>query len=108
MNAVREGAQDYLVKALIEGSLLIKAIRYAIERKKVQEDLRLAKTNLEHRVEERTAELREINARLQCEIAERTHAQHQAAELLKSEQAARLEVEAANRRQGRVPGDPFP
>ncbi len=97
VNAVREGAQDYLVKGRIDGGLLVQAIRYAIERKKVEEDLRLAKTGLELRVEERTAELREINARMQGEIAERTLAQHQAAELLKREQAARLEVEAANR-----------
>ncbi len=97
VNAVREGAQDYLVKGRIDGGLLVQAIRYAIERKKVEEDLRLAKTGLEHRVEERTAELREINAQLQGEIAERTLAQQQAAELLKREQAARLEVEAANR-----------
>ena len=97
VNAVREGAQDYLVKGRIDGALLGQSIRYAIERKKVQEDLRLAKTDLEHRVEERTTELREINARLQREISERTLAQHQAAELLQREQAARLEVEAANR-----------
>ncbi len=97
VNAVREGAQDYLVKGRIDGGLLVQAIRYAIERKKVEEDLRLAKTGLELRVEERTAELREINARMQGEIAERTLAQHRAAELLKREQAARLEVEAANR-----------
>ncbi len=97
VNAVREGAQDYLVKGRIDGGLLVQAIRYAIERKKVEEDLRLAKTGLEHRVEERTAELQKINAQLQGEIAERTLAQQQAAELLKREQAARLEVEAANR-----------
>ena len=95
--AVREGAQDYLVKGRIDGALLLQAIRYAIERKLVQEDLRLAKTDLERRVEERTAELREINARLQSEIAERTLAQQQAAELLKREQAARQMVESANR-----------
>ncbi len=97
VHAVREGAEDYLVKGRIDGGLLVQAIRYAIERKKVQEDLRHAKAGLEIRVEERTAELREINAQLQGEIAERTLAQHQAAELLKREQAARLEVEAANR-----------
>ena len=97
VQAVREGAQDYLVKGRIDGGLLVQAIRYAIERKRVQEDLRLANTGLEQRVEKRTAELREINARLQSEIAERTLAQHQAADLLKREQAARREVEAANR-----------
>ena len=77
--AVREGAQDYLVKGRIDGGVLVQAIRYAIERKLVQEDLRQAKNGLERRVEERTAELREINSRLQTEIAERTQAQQQAA-----------------------------
>ena len=95
--AVREGAQDYLVKGRIDGPLLLQAVRYAIERKLVQEDLRLAKTDLERRVEERTAELRDINTQLQREITVRTLAQQQAAELLQREQAARLMVEGANR-----------
>ncbi len=95
--AVREGAQDYLVKGRIDGPLLAQAIRYAVERKHVQEDLEQAKAGLERRVEERTAELREINARLQEEIAERTLAQQQAAELLQREQEARLMVESVNR-----------
>jgi signal transduction histidine kinase len=95
--AVREGAQDYLVKGRIDGDVLTQAIRYAIERKHVQEVLEHAKADLERRVEERTAELREINAQLQSEIAERTLAQQQAAALLQSEQAARVLVESANR-----------
>jgi signal transduction histidine kinase len=95
--AVREGAQDYLVKGRIDGGLLAQAIRYAIERKHVQEVLEQAKADLERRVEERTAELREINTQLQSEIAERTLAQQQAAALLQSEQAARQQVESANR-----------
>jgi two-component system, cell cycle sensor histidine kinase and response regulator CckA len=36
MNALRAGAQDYLVKGEVESKLLAGAIRYAIERKKVE------------------------------------------------------------------------
>lgn len=97
VNAVREGAQDYLVKGRIDGDLLAQAIRYAIERKRVQEDLRLVNDELECRVEARTAELRESNLRLQSEIAERTLAQQRASELLQREQEARQMVESANR-----------
>ncbi len=97
VNAVREGAQDYLVKGRIDGDVLGQAIRYAIERKRVQESLREVNDELERRVEARTAELRDSNARLQTEIAERTLAQQRAAELLAREQEARRMVESANR-----------
>ncbi|HUI44488.1 MAG TPA: diguanylate cyclase [Nitrospirota bacterium] len=40
MEAVHKGAQDYLVKGQIAGSLLQRSIRYAIERKKAAEELK--------------------------------------------------------------------
>ncbi len=97
LTAVREGAQDYLVKGQIDASLLTRSIRYAIERKRTQEALRQAKDLLERRVEERTAELRESNTRLKNEINEREAAQVQISALLEAEQRARAEVEEANR-----------
>src|SRR5215217_4519986 len=40
VRAVREGAQDYLVKQAVDGGLLGRAIRYAIERKRAEVALR--------------------------------------------------------------------
>lgn len=39
VTAVREGAQDYLVKGQVTGDLLVRAARYAIERKRAEERL---------------------------------------------------------------------
>src|SRR5438270_3450847 len=39
LEAVRSGAQDYLVKGRIEGDLLARVIRYAIERKRAEAKL---------------------------------------------------------------------
>ena len=40
IRTVREGAQDYLVKGSFDGRLLLRSIRYAIERKRSEEALR--------------------------------------------------------------------
>jgi PAS domain S-box-containing protein len=39
-DAVREGAQDYLVKGQIDGQLLARVIRHAVERKQGEEEIR--------------------------------------------------------------------
>jgi PAS domain S-box-containing protein len=45
LQAVREGAQDYLVKG-VSSSMLLKSLRYALERKRGQEALRLSQAQL--------------------------------------------------------------
>ncbi|MBI4497865.1 MAG: PAS domain S-box protein [Chloroflexi bacterium] len=40
LRAVQEGAQDYLVKGEVEGHVLVRALRYAIERKRAETALR--------------------------------------------------------------------
>ncbi len=64
IEAVRQGAQDYLVKRQVNVDVLVRSLHYAIARKQVLESLRTTNKTLETRVEERTAELvkaKEIN-----------------------------------------------
>ena len=42
IDAVREGAQDYLTKGSVDGALLARAIRYAVERRRLETQLRQA------------------------------------------------------------------
>ena len=57
VNAVHEGAQDFLIKGQVNGQLLVRAIRYAIERKGMSEQL--------HRY---ANELRNKNAQLEADF----------------------------------------
>ncbi|MEO0685454.1 MAG: response regulator, partial [Cyanobacteria bacterium J06649_11] len=64
IEAVRKGAQDYLVKNQINSQIIVRSLRYAIERKEYLETLRALNQSLKSRVEERTAELieaKEVN-----------------------------------------------
>ncbi len=75
VQAVQCGAQDYLVKGQVDTPLLVRSIRYAIERSQAKKALRQAYDELEHRVVERTAELANTIKALHAEIAERKQAE---------------------------------
>jgi putative two-component system response regulator len=70
VQAVRDGAQDYLVKGEISGNLLCRVIRHSIERRRIEEELRRNRDELEVRVRERTAELAMANAALKQMVTE--------------------------------------
>jgi signal transduction histidine kinase len=61
LEAVRRGAQDYLVKRQVNLDLLVRAVRYAIERKQNATALQAINESLELRVAERTKELEATN-----------------------------------------------
>jgi signal transduction histidine kinase len=75
LEAVRFGIQDYLVKGYADGQRVARAIRYAIERKQMEDALKQLQAELEERVRERTAELAQANEALQREMTERIRAE---------------------------------
>ncbi|MGE0884098.1 MAG: response regulator [Blastocatellales bacterium] len=77
LKAIQLGAEDYLFKGAINRQLLMRTMRYAVERKRSEEALRRAHDELELRVRERTAELSAANVLLTEQIAERRRAEEE-------------------------------
>jgi diguanylate cyclase (GGDEF)-like protein len=71
VQAVQCGAQDYLIKGEVNSSLLIRSIRYALERSQAKIALQQANDELENRVRERTTQLAKVIEELHEGIANR-------------------------------------
>jgi signal transduction histidine kinase len=112
MEAVRQGAQDFLLKGKSHGDLLARSIRYAMERKQAERLLKALNETLEQRVAERTATATRRAAQLQALAAELTQAEHRErrrlAQVLHDHlqqllYAARLALESLRRRDAADP-----
>jgi signal transduction histidine kinase len=69
--AMQAGAVDFLSKRSLDAEGLERSMRYALARKRLEDDIRQANHLLEERVRRRTAELRSLNDALHVEVAER-------------------------------------
>jgi two-component system sensor histidine kinase/response regulator len=72
LKVMQQGAQDYLLKGQVDGNLIWRTIRYAVERQRGKRELVLSETrvrqlneSLERRVADRTAELAAANRELE-------------------------------------------
>ena len=64
IKAMQTGAVDYLIKGRIDTQLLERSIRYAIERKQNEEELKKYRNHLEELVKERTSRLEKVEERM--------------------------------------------
>ena len=61
LELVQAGAQDYLVKGQVDGNLLARSIRYAVERKRTEEELTIANKELAYQNEEKEKRAAELS-----------------------------------------------
>ncbi len=90
------GAVDYILTP-INPHVLRSKVRVFIDLYRAHAELASSHQALEHRVEERTRELRRSNERLQAEIEERRRIESEREAILKREQALRAEAEELSR-----------
>jgi PAS domain S-box-containing protein len=70
IESIKLGAEDYLVKSHVSRQLAEKSVLYAIERKRMKQEILKSNSELENKVLERTAELEKTNIELQKRIRE--------------------------------------
>lgn len=83
LQALVDGAQDYILKGKIEPDLLIRSIRYALDRKKNEAELMFVQKELEQITRERKIELDAVNKRLTDETEKRIQAERHQRESVK-------------------------
>jgi two-component system cell cycle sensor histidine kinase/response regulator CckA len=66
--AVREGAQDYLYKGIVNPAVLIRSIRHSIERKRNRDELRETREELEALLGKKDAEIAVLKKRLEAAL----------------------------------------
>jgi len=86
VEAIRQGAQDYLIKGHVDAASMERSVRYAIERKRTERELKRYQEQLQDLVDEATRDLLTANEQLLREVRER-----KAAELQLREALTRLE-----------------
>src|SRR5256885_16124851 len=66
LKLVQGGAQDFVAKVDVSGNNLTRAILYAVERERLEQEFRKLNVELEERVRDRTAELEATNRELEA------------------------------------------